>query len=322
MMIDILTIDIIKNAHKRIKDFIKKTPLIHSEFFSDLCKATVYLKLENEQVTNSFKVRGAFNRMLQLSSEEEKRGVITASSGNHAIGVALAAKELGILAKIIVPKVISKLKLDKLKTYDAIIIQEGIYDEVEAKARKLSTNEGLTYISPYNDDEIIAGQGTIGLEIYDEIGNVDAIIVPVGGGGLISGIAIAIKHLNSSIEIIGVQTKGASTMYQSWKKGRIISIKESSTLAEGLLGGLEPNAITWEIIKSYVDEIDLVKEGSIKKAINLLWRKEGQVVEGAGATSVAYILENKQKIKDKTIVAVISGGNIEDSLFKKISKKG
>ncbi len=319
---DFLSIDIIKNAHKRIGDFIKKTPLIHSTFFSELCKGTVYLKLENQQLTNSFKIRGAFNRMLQLSREELKRGVITASSGNHALGVALAAKQLDIFAKIVIPKEISKAKLDKIKKYDVMIVQEGNYDEVENKARKLSINEGLTYISPYNDIEIIAGQGTIGIEVFEELGHIDSIIIPVGGGGLVSGIAIALKHLDPTIKIIGVQTKGASTMYESWKKGKVVSVKESYTLAEGLSGGLEPNAITYKIIKKYVDELKIVKERNIKKAINLLWKKEEQVVEGAGATAIAHIIENEQKFNDKIIVAIISGGNIEESLFQKIIKKG
>ncbi len=316
-----ISLETIKNAQNRIVDFIKKTPLLHSEFLSKLCKGTVYLKLENQQLTNSFKIRGAFNRMLQLNEEEMRRGVITASSGNHAQGVALAAKHLGISTKIVVPKEISKAKLDKIKKFDVSIVQEGNYDEVESKAKKLSINEGLTYISPYNDREIIVGQGTIGLEIYEELGHVDSIVVPIGGGGLVSGISVAIKSIDPTTTIIGVQTKGASTMYESWKKGKVVSIKESYTLAEGLSGGLEPNALTFEIIKKNVEKIKIVKERNIKKAITLLWKKEEQVVEGAGATSVAHIIENKKEFKDKIIVAVISGGNIEESLFQKIIKK-
>jgi len=260
--------------------------------------------------------------MLQLNEEEMRRGVITASSGNHAQGVALAAKHLGISTKIVVPKEISKAKLDKIKKYDVSIVQEGNYDEVESKAREISVNEGLIYISPYNDREIIAGQGTIVLEIYEELGHVDSIVVPIGGGGLVSGIAVAIKSIDPTTTIIGVQTKGASTMFESWKTGKVVSINESYTLAEGLSGGLEPDALTFKIIKKKVDEIRLVKERNIKKAITLLWKKEQQVVEGAGATPVAYIIENKKEFKDKIIVAVISGGNIEESLFQKITKKG
>ncbi|MFX0080609.1 MAG: threonine/serine dehydratase [Candidatus Hodarchaeota archaeon] len=316
-----LTLEAIKKAHQKIKGFIRKTPLIHSGYFSKLCHSNVYLKLENLQLTNAFKIRGALNRMLQLSSNEKIHGIITASSGNHAQGIGLAAQHLGIPAKIVVPINISEVKLNKIKKYDVSIIQEGDFNEIETKARNLSIKENITYISPYNDINIITGQGTIALEIYKDLKNVDIIIVPIGGGGLISGIAFTAKSLNPNIEIIGVQTKGASTMYESWKVGKIVDIEEFNTIAEGLLGGLESDAITFEIIKKCVDEIVLVKEDSVEKAIYLLWENEGQIVEGAGATVVAHILEKKQKFLSKNVVAVISGGNIEESVFNEILKK-
>ena len=316
-----LNLEKIEEAYLKIKGFIRKTPLIHSAYLSELCNNNVYLKLENLQLTNAFKIRGALNRMLKLSSEEKSRGVITASSGNHAQGIALAAQHLGVSAKIVIPKNISELKLSKIKQYDVTIIQEGDYDEVETKARNLSVRENITYISPYNDIYIITGQGTIALEIYKELENVNIIIVPIGGGSLISGIAFVAKSLNPNIKIIGVQTKGASTMYESWKAGKIVNIEEFNTLADGLLGGLESDAITFEIILKYVDEIVLVDEESIKKAINLLWKIEGQIVEGAGATVVAYILEAKKKLRNKNVVAVISGGNIENSLLDRLLRE-
>jgi threonine dehydratase len=316
-----LNLEKIEEAYRKIKGFIRKTPLIHSAYLSELCNNNVYLKLENLQLTNAFKIRGALNRMLKLSSEEKSRGVITASSGNHAQGIALAAQHLGVSAKIVVPKNVSELKLNKIKQYDVTIIQEGDFDEIETKARNLSARENMTYISPYNDINIITGQGTIALEIYKELENVNIIIVPIGGGGLISGIAFAAKSLNPNIKIIGVQTKGASTMYESWKAGKIVKVEEFNTLAEGLLGGLESDAITFEIILKYVDEIVLVDEESIKKAINLLWKIEGQIVEGAGATVVAYILEAKKKLRNKNVVAVISGGNIESSLLDRLLRE-
>lgn len=315
------SLDSIKNAYINIKEYIRKTPLIHSTYFSELCHNNVYLKLENLQLTSAFKIRGALNRMIQLSSEEKAKGIITASSGNHAQGIALAAKYLGIPAKIVVPINISETKLNKIKQFDVTIIQEGDFDEIETKARTLSAKENTIYISPYNDINIIAGQATIALEIYEELKNVDIIIVPIGGGGLISGIAFTAKALNPNIKIIGVQTQGASTMYESWRAGKIVHIQEFNTIAEGLLGGLESNAITFEIIQKYVDEIVLVDEESVKKAINLLWKLEGQLVEGAGATVVAYILEKTKKLKNKNVVAVISGGNINNSLFKEILNK-
>ena len=316
-----LRLDAIREAYQKIKEFVRKTPLIHSAYLSELCGNNVYLKLENLQLTNAFKIRGALNRMLQLSIEEKTKGIITASSGNHAQGIALAARHLEIPAKIVIPKNIAVAKLNKIKQYNVTIIQEGDFDEIESKARMLSTQEGLTYISPYNDLNIIEGQGTITLEIYEELENVDVIIVPIGGGGLISGIAFTAKALNPNIKIIGVQTKGASTMFNSWKAGKIIEIEEFNTIAEGLLGGLEPGAITFELIQNYVDEIVLVDEESVKKAIQLLWELEGQIVEGAGATVVAYLLENTLQFKNRNVVAVISGGNINESLFKNILTK-
>lgn len=315
-----LNIEKIKNVLNSIKEFIRKTPLIRSEFLSDLCGRNIYLKLENLQLTRAFKIRGALNRLQLLSSEEKARGVITASSGNHAQGIALAAKHLGISAKIVVPKNVSKAKLSKIEKFDVKIIRQGDFDEIEGIARKLSSQENLTYISPYNDIEIIAGQGTITLEIYEDLKEVDTIIVPIGGGGLISGIAFTAKSIDPNIKVIGVQTKGASTMYKSWKMGKIVQAEEFDTIAEGLLGGLESGAITFDIIMEKVDEVVLVNEDSIRNAINILWRYEGQIVEGAGATVVAYILEKQQNIKGKNVVAVISGGNIDSDLFNEITK--
>ena len=320
-MMTSLNIEMIKNAHERIREYIRKTPLFHSEVFSELCNGNVYLKLENHQVTNSFKIRGALNRMSLLSEEEKTRGVITASSGNHAQGVALAAKHLNISAKIVIPMNISKIKLNKIKQYDVTIIQEGEFDEIETKAKYLSKREHISYISPYNDLEVIAGQGTVGLEIFEEIDHVDSIIVPVGGGGLISGIAIVAKTLDPNIEVIGVQTKGASTMYESWKAGKVVQFEEFPTIAEGLSGGLDPGAITLNLINRYVDKIVLVQEESVEKAIRILWKKEGQMVEGASATVVAYLLEEDEKFARKNVVAVISGGNIENSLLEHLLKK-
>jgi threonine dehydratase len=316
-----INLETIKKAKERIKGFVRNTPLIHSEHLSQICNGSIFLKLENLQPTNSFKVRGAFNRLLQLSSEERRNGVVTASSGNHAQGVALAAENLKISARIVIPTNVSMAKLSKIKKYDVNIIQEGEFDTIEKKARDVSLEENLTYISPYNDIEVITGQGTIALEVYEEMAQINSIIVPIGGGGLISGIALAVKSLDPNIEVIGVQTKGASTMYESWKAGKIVYTDEFHTIAEGLLGGLEPGALTFELIKKHVDRIILVEEDSIKSAINLLWKEEGQIVEGAGATTVACILEEKEKFAQKNVVAIISGGNIENSLFTEITRR-
>lgn len=316
-----INLEMIKKAKVRLKTFVRNTPLIHSEHLSQICNGNVFLKLENLQLTNSFKVRGAFNRLLQLSSEERRKGVIAASSGNHAQGVALAAEKLKISANVVIPTNVSMAKLSKIKKYAVNIIQEGEYDTIEKKAREMSVKQNLTYISPYNDIEIITGQGTIALEIFEEITQVNSIIVPIGGGGLISGIALVAKSLDPNIEVIGVQTKGASTMYESWKAGKVVYTKEFQTIADGLLGGLELGAKTFELIMEYVDRIELVDEDSVKSAISLLWKKEGQIVEGAGATTVACILEEKEKFAQKNVVAIITGGNIENSLFTEIIKR-
>ena len=318
-----ITLQTIKKARETISKWIKRTPLIYSQFLSDFCgtETQVYLKLENLQLTNSFKIRGALNRMAQLSQDERRQGVITASSGNHGQAVALAAEQLQLAAKIIVPTNVSKVKLDKIKKFNVELIQYGNYNEVEPKAIELATKEGLTYVSPYNDEVIIAGQGTLGLEILEDLDNVDIIIASIGGGGLIAGIALAVKSINPSIHVFGVQSKAAPTMYESQKAGKIVMTKEGNSIADGLMGGLEEGAITFELIQKHVNKLFLVKEETIKKAIYLLWEKENQIVEGAGAITVAHILEQKERFRGKTVVAVISGGNIEETLFQEILRE-
>lgn len=313
-----LTLQDIKTAREIISNGVNKTPLIHSNYLSSYCGGSVYLKLENQQITNSFKIRGALNRMSKLSPDERRRGVVTASSGNHAQAVARVAELLNISAKIFVPENTSQTKLDKIKKYNAEIVLYGDYDEVETKAREVAAKEELTYISPYNDAGIIAGQGTVGLEILEDLPNVDTIIAAVGGGGLISGIAIAVKTINPNVKVIGVQSKAAATVHESLKAGKIVSIEEGKSFAEGLLGGIEQGAITFEMIRMYVDDLVVVEEETIKNAIKLLWENEKQVTEGAGAIAIAPILENQDKFNGKNVVSVISGGNIEENLFQKI----
>ncbi|MHA2295652.1 MAG: threonine ammonia-lyase [Candidatus Hodarchaeales archaeon] len=297
------TLQAIRRARQNTCKIVKKTPLIQSQFLSSYCQGDVYLKLENQQLTNSFKIRGALNCMSQLDSKDRKRQL------------------LEIPAKIVVPTCISKAKLAKIKKYEVELIFQGDFDEVEQYAREITLKEGLTYISPYNDDRIIAGQGTVGLEILEDLKCIDTVVIPLGGGGLISGIAIAIKAIKPTIQIIGVQSEVAAVMIESVKAGKILEGEEGESLAEGLLGGLEKGAITFDLVKKHVDELFLVKEETIKEAIYHLWENEHQVVEGAGAITIAAIIENKNHFKDKTTVAVISGGNIEKSLFQEIIKE-
>jgi threonine dehydratase len=311
-----VSVEDIKEARERIKDYIKTTPTRHSQHLSNLIEGSVWLKLESEQVTGSFKVRGALNRLMTLGKEEIQKGVITASTGNHGLGVAFAAKQLGISAKVVFPTDASVVKLRKMQEAGVEVIRDVGYAEIESYARKLADERSLTYVSPYNDPLIIAGAGTAGLEILEQIDNIDVVIVPIGGGGFISGIAIAIKTLSPSTEIIGVQSDASPEVYESWKAGYWVEAPESDSLAQGLMGGVEPDSITLGIIQDMVDRILLVKEKSILQAMQVLYEKESLIIEGAGSTSTALLLETKDELAGKNVVAVVSGGNIsKDSLL-------
>lgn len=309
----------IEYAKESIRKMVKRTPLVCSQFLGKFCSGEVYLKLENQQITNSFKIRGALNKMLHLSTEQMKRGVVTASAGNHAQAVAIGAEKLNIYAAIVIPKNTPKIKIDKIKKHNIELFLYGdIYDEAEQKAIELAKKKGLTYISPYNDKMIIAGQGTIALEILEDLPGVDTIVVPVGGGGLISGISIAAKSIKPIVKVVGVQSETSPVMYESLKAGRIINVEVKESIADGLHGGIESGSITFGIVQNYVNNFLLVKEKTIKKAIYLLWKNEKQVVEGAGAAAVAAIMENVDMFRGKTVVAVISGGNIEEKQLRSI----
>lgn len=309
----------IEYAYESIRIMVKRTPLVCSQFLSKFCSGEVYLKLENQQITNSFKIRGALNKMLHLTAEQMKRGVITASAGNHAQAVAIGAEKLNIYATIVIPKNTPKIKIDKIKKHNIELFLYGdIYDEAEQKAIELAKKKGLTYISPYNDKLIIAGQGTIALEILEDLPDVDIIVVPVGGGGLISGISVAAKSIKPIVKVAGVQSEASPVMYESLKAGRIVQVEIKESIADGLHGGIESGSITFGIVQAYVNSFLLVKEKTIKKAIHLLWKNEKQVVEGAGATAVAAIMENDNMFRGKTVVAVVSGGNIEEKQLRSI----
>ncbi|MBN2228338.1 MAG: threonine/serine dehydratase [Candidatus Thorarchaeota archaeon] len=300
----------ILEARERIGSLTQMTPVRYSSYLSELSNASVYLKLENEQITGSFKVRGALNRLMTLESDAIARGVITASTGNHGLGVAFAAKELGINVQVVFPKEASHTKRERMEQAGAKIIQDVGYADIEPYARKLADERGLTYVSPYNDPEIIAGAGTVGLEIVEQLDHFDSVVVPIGGGGLISGIAIAIKSLRPGAEIIGVQSEVSPEVYESWLAGHWVDAEESDSFAQGLMGGVEPDSITLDIIQERVDRIDLVHEESILQAIRLLYEQDGLVIEGAGAASTADLLQRPDQFSGKKVVIVISGGNI------------
>jgi threonine dehydratase len=314
-----ISLQAIRDAREAIGPFVESTPLVRSQFLSNLCGCSVFLKLENLQITNSFKIRGAFNRLLNLSLEEKTRGIITASAGNHGQAVAYAARKLNFPAKIVVPKTTPKIKIDGIKKYGVGLVLFGdIYDEAEQKAKDLARKDGLVFVSPYNDELTIAGHGTIGLEIIEALPNVDTVIVPVGGGGLISGISIAIKSAKSNVQIIGVQSEASPVMYESLKAGKIVDARKTKSIAEGLSGGIEKGSITFKIVQEYVDKVLLVREETIRRAVYLLWDSEKQVTEGSGAAAIAPIIEKKSLFGGKTVVAVITGGNIEAKLFQSI----
>lgn len=309
----------VEDARDTIGGLVRRTSLVRSGFLSDLCGGEVFLKLENLQVTGSFKIRGALNRMLHLTAEEKARGVVTASAGNHGLAVAVSGERLGVSVKIVVPVSTPKVKIDKIKKHDAELVLHGdIYDNAEREAIDLARREGLTYVSPYNDRLVIAGQGTIGLEILEDLPGVDTVLVPVGGGGLISGISVTVKGVKPRVRVLGVQSEASPVMYESLKAGKIVDVEMRKSIADGLFGGIEKDSITFPIVQEHVDNILLVKEETIRKAIFLLWEKEKQVTEGAAAIPIAAITENKNLFRGKTTVAIISGGNIENKLFQSI----
>lgn len=307
-----VSVDDIEQARKRISKHIKITPLRYAKSLSNLTGASVFLKLESEQVTGSFKVRGALNKLMLLSKEEAERGVMTASTGNHGLGVAFAAKQLGIDAKVVFPIWASTVKRDKMKKAGVEVIQDVGYEDVEPYARKLAKERGVTYVSPYNDPEIIAGAGTSGLEIVEQLDDIDTVIVPIGGGGLISGIATAIKLKSPKTEMIGVQSDVSPEVYESWVAGHWVEADESDSLAQGLMGGVESDSITLDIINKQVDRIVLVSEESILRAMRFLYEHESLIIEGAGAVTTAALMENASEFAGNKVVLTLSGGNISE----------
>ncbi len=315
-----LTLDKIYHASFVLKDVIRHTELVHSDKLNPDC--TVYLKPENLQLTGSFKLRGSGYMISQLSDEEKAHGVIACSAGNHAQGVALAASKYGIKSLICLPDGAPISKVEATKSYGAeVCMVPGVYDDAYKKAIELRDKEGYTFVHPFDDENVIAGQGTIGLEILNELDDVDAIVVPIGGGGLISGIAFAAKKLKPEIKIYGVQASGAPSMVNSIKKNEIISLDKVSTIADGI-AVKRPGDNTFKICSEYVDEIVTVTEDEISSAILALIEKHKMIAEGAGAVSVAAVMFNKVPVKGKKVVCVVSGGNIDVTILSRVIKRG
>lgn len=315
-----LTLDKIYHAKYILKQVIRETDVINAPKINP--ESDIWLKTENLQITGSFKVRGAYYKMSCLSDEEKAKGVIACSAGNHAQGVALAAAKNGIKSIICLPDGAPISKVEATKSYGAeVCLVKGVYDDAYAEALRQRDEYGYTFIHPFDDENVIAGQGTIGLELIEQIPDMDAVIVPIGGGGLISGLAFAIKNLNPNIKVYGVQATGAPSMYNAVRDNQIECLDSVSTIADGI-AVKEPGENTFKLVSEYVDEIVTVTDDEISAAILALMEQQKLVTEGAGAVSVAAAMFNKVPVKGKKIVCLLSGGNIDVTILSRVIKRG
>ena len=315
-----LSLDKVFDAQTVLKSIIRETNVVKTYGIAPDCD--LYLKPENLQITGSFKVRGSAYKISQLSAEEKAKGVIACSAGNHAQGVALAATKNGIKSLICLPDSAPISKVEATKGYGAeVCLVEGVYDDAYNKAIELKEKEGYTFVHPFDDEDVIAGQGTIALEILNDLDNIDAIVVPVGGGGLISGIAYTAKHIRPSVKVYGVQMTGAPSMYNSIHDGKIETLDTVQTVADGI-AVKRPGDNTFEIVKKYVDDIALVSEDEVSSAILALIEKQKMIAEGAGAASVAAVMFNKFDLKGKRVVCIVSGGNIDVNILNRVITRG
>lgn len=315
-----LTLDKVYHAGYVLKNVIRKTDVIKAQ---RICPdADVYLKTENLQITGSFKVRGAYYKMSQLSEEERKHGVIACSAGNHAQGVALAAQKNGIKAVICLPDGAPISKVEATKRYGAeVCLVPGVYDDAYNRALQLRDEKGYTFIHPFNDESVIAGQGTIGLELFDQLPDLDAVVVPIGGGGLIAGVAFTMKNLNPNVKIYGVQAAGAPSMLRSITDGEMEELDDVSTIADGI-AVKKPGDLTFSLCQQYVDEIVTVSDDEISAAILALMEQQKLVTEGAGAVSVAAVMFNKIPVKGKKVACLLSGGNVDVTILSRVIERG
>ncbi len=310
----------IKKASQNLNGVINKTELVYSDFFSQECQNKVFLKPENLQFTGSFKIRGAYNKIVNLPESLKKNGIVASSAGNHAQGAAYSAKMMGISSKIVMPTVTPIIKVEATKSHGSeVVIHGDVYDDAYNKALEISETEGREFIHPFNDYDVICGQGTIGLEILEGLSDVDEILVPVGGGGLIAGIALAIKSLNPNIRVIGVEPEGAKTMKNSLEQNQVCELNQIHTLAEGV-AVRRPGDLSFQIARSYVDGIVTVSEKEIMEALLMLIDKHKLIAETAGVLTLAAL--KKLPVTNKNIVSVISGGNIDVVTISSMINKG
>ena len=306
-------------AEGRIREHIRRTYLEYSPLFSKLCDSQVFLKLENLQLTGSFKIRGAMNKILSMPAEQMNKGVVTASSGNHGAAVSLVLNKLSIPGLIFVPGYASEMKLESIRLKGAEIRKHG-NDQVEAEifARSYAKEKDMAFISPYNDPAIIGGQGTIGVELTEQLEDMDAVFVSIGGGGLISGISGYLKSFRPDIKIIGCSPENSKIMMESVKAGEILELESLPTISDGTAGGLEPGTITFELCRDLVDDYVAVTEKEIRDSMRLFIESHHMLIEGAAGVSLASLLKYKEHIRGKKVVVVICGANISSDILKSI----
>src|SRR5258705_6783377 len=312
-----LTIADIRHARERIASTARRTPLERSRWLSAEHGRDVFLKLECFQLTGSFKIRGAMAKLSALTRDERSHGVLTVSAGNHGLAVAHCSEVLRLDATIVVPETASQAKVASIRRYPVTLIERGAtYDDAERAAREMERESGLTFVSPYNDREVIAGQGTIGLEILEDSPKIDVVVVPVGGGGLLAGVAIAAKDVNPRIKVYGAEPLTSPTMTPAFEAGQVIEIEEQATIADGCAGNIEPGSVTFPIIRQLVDGIILVSEDSIRTAMARIAREDHLMIEGSAAVSIAALSD--EHLKGKSVAAIVSGRNISLALFAEV----
>ena len=313
-----VTLQMIQEAQESLKGIARKTPLENANRLGE----NIYIKSENLQLTGAFKIRGAYNKIRSLTPEEASHGVIACSAGNHAQGIALSATKLGIKSVICMPEGAPISKVEATRNYGAeVVLVPGVYDDAAREAERLSKEHGYTFAHPFNDPYVIAGQGTIGLEILEQLPEVEQVVVPIGGGGLIGGLAYAVKHLKPACRVIGVQAAGAPSMAESLKKGEIITLSSVDTIADGIKVKT-PGDLTFDMCRKYVDEVVTVTEGEIASAILTVLEKQKLVAEGAGAVGIAAAMYHKASIEGQTVCALLSGGNVDVTMLERILTRG
>lgn len=306
-------------SYDRSKNYIRKTPLDHSPSLSELINGEVYLKLENVQKTGSFKFRGAISKITSLNSDQRNKGVVTASTGNHGAAVSLAMKILDVNGKIVVPKNIARNKLENIKKLGGIVEFYGKdCIESEFRAQEISKESGSAYISPYNDPDIVAGQGTIAVELDNQLNNIDEVIVSVGGGGLISGIGGYLKQVQPKVQMVACSPKNSCVMYESLNAGRILDLPSKQTLSDSTAGGVEEGSITFDICKEIIDNFVLVTEKDIASGIRTAINDDHQLIEGSAGAAIAALFKRKKTLIGKRVVIIICGGNINSTTLHKV----